>query len=271
MGKQLKNNILVKPASPRHVAIIMDGNGRWAKAQGLPRVEGHRAGAKAVRGIVEYSRKVGIRHLTLFSFSTENWNRPTAEVSALMVLFKKYLESERKLFLDNNIRLRVIGDRTKLPASVVNAIKRSEETTKHCDGLDLILAISYGGREEIVYAARKIAEEAIKGNIKLDEINQELFSKFLYLNDVPEPDLLIRTSNENRISNFLLWQLAYSEIIVSPVCWPDFTQVEFSRCIEEFAARERRFGLTQEQIVQNGAEIKNSPKGASSTFALNGR
>lgn len=233
---------------PKHIAIIMDGNGRWAKSKNLPRVEGHRTGAKSVRVVVEEARKLGIKYLTLFSFSTENWNRPKDEVSALMKLFKQYLDGELSQLLKNGVRLRAIGDLQRLPDFVRESLDRNQKETEHLDGLQLILALSYGGREEIVSAARKLATQAKAGLIDPNLINEELFSENLYSKDIPDPDLLIRTSAENRISNFLLWQLAYAEIVVSPVLWPDFRQAEFAACLEEYAKRERRFGLTSEQI-----------------------
>ena len=234
--------------TPKHVAIIMDGNGRWAKARGLPRVEGHRAGAKNVRPIVETSLKEGVRYLTLFAFSTENWQRPKEEVSALMLLLRRYLSSELSKLIKNNIRLRAMGDLNKLPDSLVSALRGAEEQSKNCDGLDLILAISYGGRDEIVKASQKIAKQVQQGELEVSNITEEAISNSLYLPEVPFPDMLIRTSGECRISNFLLWQLAYAEIIVSQKCWPEFDQVEYKRCLEEFSTRYRRFGLTQEQM-----------------------
>lgn len=232
---------------PTHVAIIMDGNGRWAKRRMLPRVEGHRAGAKTVRMVCEESRRLGIRYLTLYAFSSENWQRPKDEVSALMKLFTQYLESELETLLKNDIRLRSIGDREKLPSGVRELLELNEERTKNAKGMDLILALSYGGRDEIVHAVRSIASEVERGEIEPKEITASDVTRSLYAPEVPDPDLLIRTSNENRISNFLLWQLAYSEIVVSPVLWPDFSKEEYLRCLDEFAKRERRFGLTDEQ------------------------
>jgi undecaprenyl diphosphate synthase len=233
---------------PAHVAIIMDGNGRWAKRRFLPRVEGHRNGAKSVRMVVEESRRLGIRYLTLFAFSTENWRRPQDEVGGLMQLFVQYLESELELLLRNGIRLRAMGDRSRLPTAVREVLERNEERTRDLDGMDLILAVSYGGRDEIVQAARRIGEAVASGEMAPESITEESFSGFLYLPDVPDPDVLIRTSDETRISNFLLWQLAYSEIVVSRTLWPDFSRDEFYRCLNAFAGRNRRFGLTQEQI-----------------------
>ncbi len=235
-------------AVPRHVAIIMDGNGRWAKRRFLPRIEGHRNGAKSVRMVVEECRRLGIRYLTLFAFSTENWRRPQDEVGGLMSLFVQHLESELGLLLKNGIRLRAMGDTSRLPASVREMLARNEERTKDMTGMDLILAVSYGGRDELVQAARKLAEAARAGEVDPAAISGESFARHLYLPDVPDPDLMIRTSDETRISNFLLWQLAYAEIVVSPVLWPDFSRDEFHRCLNVFAGRNRRFGLTQEQV-----------------------
>ncbi len=233
---------------PRHIAIIMDGNGRWAKKRLLPRVEGHRNGAKSVRMVVEEARRLGVRHLTLFAFSTENWRRPQDEVGGLMHLFVSYLESELDLLLRNGIRLRAMGDTSLLPKAVRELLERNEEKTKDLNGMDLILAVSYGGRDEVVQAVRKIGRGIKSGEIDPEMITEESFAKNLYLPDVPDPELLIRTSDENRISNFLLWQLAYAEIVVTPVLWPDFTCDEFHRCLHVFAGRNRRFGRTQEQI-----------------------
>ncbi len=233
---------------PRHVAIIMDGNGRWAKRRFLPRIEGHRNGAKSVRAVVEECRRLGVRHLTLFAFSTENWRRPQDEVGGLMSLFVQHLESELELLLKNDIRLRAMGDTARLPPAVRDMLRRNEERTAGLQGMDLILAVSYGGRDELVQAARKIAAAARDGELDPLAITEESFGRYLYLPDVPDPDLLIRTSDETRISNFLLWQLAYAEIVVSPVLWPDFSRDEFHRCLNVFAGRSRRFGLTQEQV-----------------------
>ncbi len=232
---------------PRHIAIIMDGNGRWAKKRFMPRVEGHRNGAKTVRMVVEECRKLGVRHLTLFAFSTENWRRPEEEVGGLMRLFVQHLESELELLLKNGIRLRAMGDRSRLPLAVRELLERNEERTKDLTGMDLILAVSYGGRDELVQAFRKLGAAVKAGELDPETVSEDLVSQSLYLPDVPDPDLLIRTSDETRISNFLLWQLAYAEIVVSPELWPDFSRDEFYRCLHVFAGRNRRFGLTQEQ------------------------
>ena len=240
--------ILALKVVPRHIAIIMDGNGRWAKRRFLPRIEGHRNGAKSVRAVVEECRRLGVRYLTLFAFSTENWRRPQEEVGGLMGLFVQYLEGELELLLKHDIRLRAMGDLARLPQAVREILERNEQRTKDLTGMELILAVSYGGRDELVQAVKKIGREIKAGEINPEDITEESFSKALYLPDVPDPDLLIRTSDETRISNFLLWQLAYSEIVVSPVLWPDFSRDEFHRCLNVFAGRNRRFGLTQEQI-----------------------
>ena len=237
---------------PSHIAIIMDGNGRWAEARGLSRSDGHRAGVKAVRSVVEECRRLGVRYLTLFSFSSENWQRPRAEVSTLMSLFKQSLECELENMLENDIRLRVVGELSRLPQIVQKTMARVVARTASATGMDLILALSYGGREEIVGAARRIAERVERGELNVDQIDEELFASLLYAPDVPDPDVVIRTSGECRISNFLLWQLAYAEVIVSPVFWPDFSAEELQRCISEFAGRERRYGKTSAQMRKAG-------------------
>lgn len=236
-------------ALPRHVAIIMDGNGRWARQRSLARIEGHKEGAKAVRAAVECARKRGVRYLTLFSFSTENWGRSADEVSGLMSLFRLYLDSELPTLLENGIRLRAIGDLERLPFAVRSALHRNIERTRTNTDLDLVLAVSYGGREEILAAARALAREAAKGTLSPDEITAERFAASLWSADIPDPDLLIRTSGEMRISNFLLWQLAYAEMVVTQELWPDFKEETFERCLAEYAQRERRFGLSSEQLA----------------------
>ena len=233
---------------PRHIAIIMDGNGRWARKRFLPRLEGHRNGAKTVRMVVEEARRLGVRYLTLFAFSTENWRRPDEEVGGLMHLFVQHLESELELLLRNGIRLRAMGNIARLPAPVREALERNEERTKDMNAMDLILAVSYGGRDELVQGFKKLGEAIQKGQLDPAAITEQMISDSLYLPDVPDPDLLIRTSDETRISNFLLWQLAYSEIVVSQLLWPEFSRDELYRCLHVFAGRNRRFGLTQEQV-----------------------
>lgn len=240
---------VVPKVLPRHVAIIMDGNGRWAKKRFLPRLEGHRNGAKTVRMVVEEARRLGIRHLTLFAFSTENWRRPEEEVGGLMHLFVQHLESELELLLKNDIRLRAMGNLTRLPKAVRELLQRNEQRTRHLTGMDLILAVSYGGRDELVQGFRKLGKAIQAGELDPEAITEEVVSGSLYLPDVPDPDLLIRTSDETRISNFLLWQLAYAEIVVSSQLWPDFSRDELYRCLHVFAGRNRRFGLTQDQVA----------------------
>lgn len=229
----------------------MDGNGRWANSRGLPRVAGHRAGAKSVRTLVESCRKMGIPYLTLFSFSTENWGRTREEVSSLMSIFKEYLEAELRdpELLRNGVRLRAVGDIERLPMAVRVLLNQVMERTKKNTGLQLILALSYGGREDIVQAATQFAKDVQNGKCKADSLTVESFAARLWTGDIPDPDLMIRTSGEKRISNFLLWQLAYTELIVVDEYWPDFDAPVFERCLDEFANRERRFGLTSEQLV----------------------
>lgn len=238
---------------PCHVAIIMDGNGRWAKRRFLPRIEGHRAGAKSVRVVVEEARKLGIRYLTLFAFSTENWQRPADEVDSLMRLFVQYLESEVPLLTKNGIRLRAIGDLTRLSEEVRARLNATLDATRSGSEMELLLALSYGGRDEIVHAVRRIAERVESRELLSAAITESTVAQHLFAPDVPDPDLLIRTSGEYRISNFLLWQLAYAEIVVSELYWPEFTKEEFSRCLAEYARRERRFGLTQAQVEGTSA------------------
>lgn len=236
-------------ARPEHVAIIMDGNGRWAKSRGLARIEGHQAGAISVRKIVEETRRQGIRYLTLFSFSSENWGREAAEVEGLMSLFTQYLESELDGLNKNGIRLRALGDLERLPESVRVALARDLNQTEKNIGLDLILAVSYGSRDEIVSAAKKIATQVRDGKMDVNDINKETFARSLWTSEIPDPDLLIRTSGEMRISNFLLYQLAYTEIIVAPELWPDFDETSYIRCLDDYSKRERRYGLASEQIA----------------------
>ena len=235
---------------PSHVAVIMDGNGRWAKARGLPRVAGHRAGAKSVRTLVESCRKHGVRYLTLFSFSTENWQRAKTEVSSLMTLFRDYLQNELRdgEMLRNGVRLRAVGDLGRLPRPIRMLLNQVLQRTKHNTELDLILAVSYGGREDIVQAARTLAAAVKRGELKAQDITVESFEESLWTAGIPSPDILIRTGGEMRVSNFLLWQLAYTELVVLEEHWPEFDEAVFERCLEEFARRERRYGLTSEQL-----------------------
>ena len=230
--------------SPNHVAIIMDGNGRWAQARGLPRIAGHRRGAQSVRTAVKCSVKCGVRYLTLYSFSSENWKRPVREVEDLMDLLRRYLLSEIADLHKNGVRLRVIGDRDELSPDIVKLIEEGEASTAGNDKLDLIVALSYGGRSEIVSAIRKIAKKVEAGQLQSDEIDESVLEAHLETADIPDPDLLIRTSGEQRISNFLLWQIAYSELVFLETLWPDFLEKDFLKAINEYQRRERRFGAT---------------------------
>ncbi len=227
---------------PTHVAIIMDGNGRWAKKRLLNRISGHEKGSSTVRSIVRACREIGISYLTLYAFSTENWQRPKQEVNALMRLLEKFLQSEQKEMLVNNIRLRVLGQVERLPSGVRQTLQQALEATKNNTAMNLILALSYGGRSEIVHMARTLAEKVKQGLLEPDSITEELVAGHLYTADIPDPDLLIRTSGEMRISNFLLWQIAYTEIFVTPTLWPDFTREELEQILGEYQTRERRFG-----------------------------
>jgi undecaprenyl diphosphate synthase len=229
---------------PSHVAIIMDGNGRWAEARGLPRIAGHREGAAAVKLTIESAIKYGVRYLTLFSFSSENWKRPLDEVNGLMGLLRRYLRSEIAELHKNGVRLRVIGERLDLASDIVNLIEDCERQTVNNTTLDLVIALSYGSRKELTNAFKIIAQKSISGDIIVDEIDETTISRHLESGDIPDPDLLIRTSGEKRISNFLLWQLAYAELIFVDCLWPDFSEEEFENAISEFSRRERRFGTT---------------------------
>jgi undecaprenyl diphosphate synthase len=229
---------------PTHVAIIMDGNGRWAKARGLPRTAGHKRGAEAVRRAVETARELGVSYLTLYAFSAENWKRPAGEVTDLMGLLRLYLRNEVKALHKNGIRLRVIGDRSRLGDDIVALIEESEAKTAGNTALTLVLALSYGGRQEIVAAVRHLAGQVRAGAVDPDDIDETLFSANLFTADIPDPDLVIRTSGEQRISNFLLWQCAYSELVFLDVLWPDFDRADFEAAIRTFHGRDRRFGLT---------------------------
>ena len=227
---------------PEHVALIMDGNGRWAKKRNLPRVMGHQAGIKTVRRVIEASLELGVKYLTLYTFSTENWKRPKKEVNALMSLLREYLIKELKQFNKEEVRLLAIGQLERLPQSVKEALDRAIDKTKDNSRLTLTLALSYGGRSEIVQASKKIAEDIKINKIRPNQINEELFSKYLYTHKIPDPDLLIRTSNELRLSNFLLWQISYTELYFCHKLWPDFTKRDFKRIVEDYKKRERRFG-----------------------------
>jgi len=227
---------------PVHVAIIMDGNGRWAKARGLPRVAGHRRGADAVRETVRAAGDLGIGYLTLFGFSSENWKRPAAEVQDLMGLLRVYLRGEIAELHSNGVRFRVVGDRERLAPDTVSLIEEAEALTGNNPGLTLTLALSYGGRQEIVRAAKRLAEQARTGKVDPAAIDEEAFGRHLFTADMPDPDLLIRTSGEMRISNFLLWQCAYAELTFLDVLWPDFSRHHLEQALREFGGRERRWG-----------------------------
>lgn len=236
------------PALPRHVAIIMDGNGRWAKKRFLPRIAGHRAGVEAVRRVVQACSVKGIEALTLFAFSTENWRRPEQEVSLLMELFFTALRRETRRLHDNGVRLRVIGDRRPFSAALQEEILTAEALTEHNRGLTLLVAANYGGRWEITEAARCLAQRVERGELASADITPELLSSEMALHDLPEPDLFIRTGGEERISNFLLWHLAYTEFYFTDTLWPDFDEAKFGEALRSFAERERRFGRTGEQV-----------------------
>lgn len=227
---------------PRHVAIIMDGNGRWARSRDLPRVSGHERGAATVRRIVTHCARLGVDTLTLFSFSTENWKRPEKEVEFLMGLYARYLVVERNTIMDNNVRFLHIGRREELPANVLTEMDRTIADSAGNSGLRLCLALNYGSRDEIVDAVRQIAHDVRTGHVDPEQIDESTISDALYTRSLPDPDLLIRTANERRISNFLLWQLSYAEIHVCPALWPDFTEQHLDEAIRDFAGRERRFG-----------------------------
>ena len=235
---------------PRHVAIIMDGNGRWAQNNSLPRIEGHWAGVKVVDRIVTLSHKLKLEALTLYSFSDENWNRPSAEISTLMKILDFYLKKEVKRMKDENIRFNTIGHVEDLPASIQKLIRHSIEDTSNNTGMILTLALSYGGRQEIIDAVKNIAKQVRLGQIRPEEIDLSMFESFLSTHPIPDPDLIIRTSGERRISNFLLYQNAYTELYFNNVLWPDFSDDDFLNAIIDFQSRNRRYGMTQEQIVK---------------------
>jgi undecaprenyl diphosphate synthase len=235
---------------PRHIAIIMDGNGRWAQNNSLPRIEGHWAGVKVVDRIVTLSRKLKLEALTLYSFSDENWNRPSAEISTLMKILDFYLKKEVKRMKDENIRFNTIGHVEDLPGAIQKLISQSIEDTSNNTGMIFTLALSYGGRQDIIDAVKNIAEQVRLGQIRSEEIDFPLFESFLSTHPIPDPDLIIRTSGEKRISNFLLYQSAYTELHFNNVLWPDFSDDDFLNAIIDFQSRDRRFGMTQEQIVK---------------------
>jgi undecaprenyl diphosphate synthase len=227
---------------PRHVAIIMDGNGRWAAARGLPRAEGHRRGVEALRRTIRAAGEIGIKFVTIFSFSAENWSRPASEIGELMGLLRRFVRNDLAELHKSNVRVRVIGERDGLDADIGRLLIEAEELTKNNDGLTLVVAFNYGARQEIVRAVRRFAEAVVQGSTKVDDIDMDAFSRFLDAPDIPDPDLIIRTSGEQRLSNFLLWQSAYSELVFVPTYWPDFDRTTLETAIREYQQRERRFG-----------------------------
>lgn len=233
---------------PRHIAVIMDGNGRWAKRKGALRIFGHRNAVEAVRDITEGCGELGIKYLTLYAFSTENWGRPKAEIDGLMELLVNTLKQEIKRLTENQVKLITIGDTTHLPAECQKNLEWAIDQTKNNSGLTLILALSYSGRWEIVKAVKTLAKEVLDGKIKIEDINENLFANYLQTFNIPDPELLIRTSGEMRISNFLLWQIAYTELYITPTLWPDFRKDHLYEAIWSYQQRERRFGKTSEQL-----------------------
>jgi undecaprenyl diphosphate synthase len=230
------------PSIPQHIAIIMDGNGRWAKSRGLPRVQGHRAGAESVREAIDACKELGVKYLTLYAFSSENWSRPEAEVSALMVLLEKFLDSKATDLMRQNVRLQVIGQIDRLPESTRDTLQKVIAQTANNDSLTLVLALSYGSREEITAAARKIAQGVLDARWSIEDITPELLASQLDTATMPDPDLLIRTSGEMRVSNFLLWQISYAEMVIVDKFWPDFRQGDLFAAVAEYQKRHRRFG-----------------------------
>lgn len=232
---------------PQHVAIILDGNGRWAKSKGMPRNYGHAQGSKNVERICEEAWRMGIKYLTVYAFSTENWNRPESEVNALMTLLRNYMKTCLKTAKKNDMKIRVIGDIEPLDDDIKSRILELEEASKDNGGLNFTIALNYGSRDEMVRAARKLAKDCADGRVEPDDIDEGVFTSYLDTREIPEPDLLIRTSGEQRLSNFLLWQLAYSEFYFTDVLWPDFTKEELVRAIEQYNSRDRRFGEIKEE------------------------
>jgi undecaprenyl diphosphate synthase len=241
---------------PRHVAIIMDGNGRWAQRRGLVRVKGHVAGIESVRTVTRTARKLGISYLTLFAFSEENWQRPAVEVRVLMALLRRYLHRELAEMRDNQIALKAIGDLKQLPDMVLRDLEQTIAATADGAQMTLTLALSYSGRNEILHAVKTLAQDLLAGRLKPEDIDAALFSCYLYTAGMPDPDLIIRTSGEYRLSNFLLWQSAYTELYVTDTLWPDFREDEFRKALETFQNRDRRFGLTQEQLEESSLESR---------------
>ena len=246
--KNLEKEIIARGNVPQHIAIIMDGNGRWAKERGLPRIAGHKEGINSVREIVNAAGEIGVKVLTLYTFSKENWNRPPKEVSFLMNLLPMTIKNEIKDLMKNDVKITSIGNLEDLPGKSYKAIKEAIEKTKNNKGLIVNLALSYSSREEIILAVKKVADDVKENKLDINSIDDNIFSKYLYTKDLPDPDLLIRTSGELRISNYLLWQIAYTEIYVTDVFWPEFRRYEFYMAISNYQKRERRFGMVSEQV-----------------------
>ena len=247
MQESQKEKILVQPV-PKHIAIIMDGNGRWARGKTLPRIAGHREGVNSVREITRVCGEIGVQYLTLYTFSIENWKRPAAEVSALMTLLLRTINKEVKGLHKNNVKFDVIGDLEKLPVSTKNSLQKGADLTAKNTGLNLSLALNYGSRQEIIEAVQKIVIKVKNGSLNSDEINENIFSDYLYTKGIPDPDLMIRTSGESRLSNFLLWQSAYTEIYMTDTFWPEFREKELMKAVKDYQSRERRFGKVSDQI-----------------------
>ncbi len=250
MSTSISDKEAVEGGIPRHVAVIMDGNNRWAKKRLMPGVAGHKAGVDAVRAVVETSAEQGIEVLTLFAFSSENWRRPEKEVNALMQLFIVALEREVKKLHKNNIRLIVMGDKSAFQQKIQDLISQAEQLTADNDRMTLVIAANYGGQWDIAQAAKRIAQDIEAGKLSSEDINEQLFHKYTWLNDLPAPDLMIRTGGEERISNFMIWQTAYSEFYFSDALWPDFKQKEYKKALAAFANRVRRFGRTDDQLKE---------------------
>jgi undecaprenyl diphosphate synthase len=250
MSTSISDNEAVEGGIPRHVAVIMDGNNRWAKKRLMPGVAGHKAGVDAVRAVVETSAEQGIEVLTLFAFSSENWRRPEKEVNALMQLFIVALEREVKKLHKNNIRLVVMGDKSAFQQKIQDLISDAEQLTVNNDRMTLVIAANYGGQWDIAQAAKRIAQDVEAGKLSAEDINEQIFHKYTWLNEFPAPDLMIRTGGEERISNFMLWQTAYSEFYFSDALWPDFKQQEYKKALAAFANRVRRFGRTDDQLTE---------------------
>jgi len=242
-------NLINKEKIPSHIAIIMDGNGRWAKKRGKIRLEGHKKGVISVKKVVEAAAEIGIKYLTLYTFSTENWKRPKAEIEALMSLLVSFINSEIETLKNNNIRLLTIGDLSSLPLSVQEKINYAVTATSDNIGLSLVLALSYGAKHDIVNATRRLCKNIEKGKLSILDISEEVFSKYLSTADIPDPELLIRTSGEYRLSNFLLWEIAYTELYFTKTLWPDFDKEEFYKALLDYQNREKRYGKTGEQLT----------------------